>query len=950
MTALRPRQTSHRGSVMAAGLAIDTRIAGEAAARARILRLTLPGLAVFRSGPVLLVRFPDPIRLDAAAAGGAPLVRYGRLLSAAPLAADEQDRLDAALGAFEDTAVLVEGGQAGAVPLDGGASVDVSEWIDVSGFSVASGLQPLGKVQPGPQAAIAAAGTVRQSFGLAPLDREAAETLQALMGRTPHGGTQGESLIRRMLAMMQQFARRRRTAAPAASNKLAHRAAPAAPARGLPRPGWWAALRRLFVRAPQSAKIAPASSRPGGIATPAAPPQSLIAALRDRFARAVWSSQLARLLGRRYAAHLARVLAMLDAQDYDNALRNAVPLSDEVASALRPPPLGLPAARADLAIRTGPRVAGTALNLGSEVFELLRQRYRRAFERLDTMGDVEKAAFVLAELLNAAEEAVSYLERHRRFKLAAELAEARGLPPGLVIRLWFLAGDRARAVQIARLTGAFADAVLRLEQSHKEEARILRLMWADALASAGAFAAAVDAAWAVVEARHVVDAWIDRAIAVGGPAGARMLARKIARAPEQFAGLRDRALDLLQRESEEGTADIMAFAQELADHEPTAETRVLARPAVRRLLREGRNADVERLSDRLLKNVDQVFAADVRAATPAVPAPRVPLRARPEPLEISLPAGRSGIPSTDAAMLPDGRMLVAAGELGVFLLSREGKVIMRFAEPADALVVSDQGDRAIVLARRGEVFRVSRLDLTAKRLQHWCDARFTRFASDFDGSIWFVAHRSTLYAIDTLAPRWTHLWKVDEQGATVHDIARDGRWMSALFVGQRREVWTWELPSITLRRRQPVEWDGEVAINRFTAVSPSGLLVAWTIDPAQDLADDPLSCRDYGAAIMNIDGTWKKLPVRAPSSAQDAAATNDWIALPVLFGSQPLRSVIHLVETSSPATRLRLTLDGAEPASVRIQAGHLIVSGVDGRVVAVSLLSGAILRDIRLAP
>jgi hypothetical protein len=949
MTPLRPRQTLHRGSVMAAGLAIDTRIIGEPEARRRILRLPSRGLAVFRIGSSLVARFPEPVRLAAAAAAGAPLVRYGRLLSAAPLDSDEQAALAVSAGASGETAVLADGGAAVAAPLDDEARVDISEWIDVSGFGVVHDLRSLGAVQPDPRPAIPVpAGTVRESFGMAPLDREAAEMLVALTGRPAAeaargGGTSRQSWLGRLLAGLQQLVRPPQRAA----------------AGGVQQAG-------SVHQAGSPGAAAGASPRPG-----------LLAAIRDRFARAAWSSQLGRFLGRRYAEHLARMLAMLDAQDYDNALRHAVPLSDEVASALRAPPLGLPAARANLAITPRRPAAGTALGLGGELFELLRQRYRRAFERLDARGDVEKAAFVLAELLNANEEAVSYLERHGRLKLAAEIAEARKLPPGLMIRLWFLAGDRTRAVQIARMTGAIADAVLRLEQSHREEGRILRLMWADSLASAGAYAAAVDAASPLAEARHLVRAWIDRAIAVGGPGGARMLARKVRLAPEEFAGLRDQALDLLCRDAEDGAASVRAFAQELVQevvqHEPTAGARVLARPTVRRLLRESRDskdAELQRLIERLLKIAEPAFAADVRAwqqsrppsRTDAAAPPQRALESRPKPLEIDRPAGdRGGIAVTDAAVLPGGGMLAAAGELGVFLLSRDGKVSARFAEPAHAIVISDQGDRAILVAKRGETFRVSRLDLLTRRLQHWCDARFTRFAPDFDGATWFVARGDTLYAIDAMASRWTHLWKVDERGASVHAIARDARWLSALMVGpQQCEVWTYELPSITLRSRQPIarEMDGK-PIGGFAAVASHGRLVGWQREPwdGPELQTGP----DVGGppfrTIVSDTGRWKRLPVAEPEAPKNVAATNGWIAAPVertwleMRGGQLSRewqTVIHLLDAGRLGVRAVITLDGAEQAGVRIQADRLVIFDDCGRVLAVSLSSGAVLREHRL--
>ena len=68
-----------------------------------------------------------------------------------------------------------------------------------------------------------------------------------------------------------------------------------------------------------------------------------------------------------------------------------------------------------------------------------------------------------------------------------------------------------------------------------------------------------------------------------------------------------------------------------------------------------------------------------------------------EPIEISRQAAdRGAIAVCDAALMPDGRMLVAAGEVGALLLSPEGKMIARFAEPTSRIVASDHGDRAIL--------------------------------------------------------------------------------------------------------------------------------------------------------------------------------------------------------------------------------------------------------------
>ncbi len=207
-----------------------------------------------------------------------------------------------------------------------------------------------------------------------------------------------------------------------------------------------------------------------------------------------------------------------------------------------------------------------------------------------------------------------------------------------------------------------------------------------------------------------------------------------------------------------------------------------------------------------------------------------------------------GTAVTDAAMLPGGRMLAAAGEHGAFLLSSDGEVIARFGEPADTIVISDQGDRAILLyrAESGDLYRLSRLDLVTSRREHWCDARITRYAPDYDGSVWFVSRGDTLFALDAAAADWTHpwkdaidaragwthLWEFSEPGIQVDAIARDARWMSVhvvpLFHNQPARmpavpgaVRTYELPSVTLRRRQPVKPDPEgFGMYGVAAVSP----------------------------------------------------------------------------------------------------------------------------------
>ncbi|HET9956588.1 MAG TPA: bpX6 domain-containing protein, partial [Polyangiaceae bacterium] len=90
MSEVRLRRPIHHGSVLAAGLAIDTRLVPEPIARRRILELSSVVQQVRRAEAQLITVFRDPVRMSCASALGTPLVRQGRLLSAAPLERDEQ--------------------------------------------------------------------------------------------------------------------------------------------------------------------------------------------------------------------------------------------------------------------------------------------------------------------------------------------------------------------------------------------------------------------------------------------------------------------------------------------------------------------------------------------------------------------------------------------------------------------------------------------------------------------------------------------------------------------------------------------------------------------------------------------------------------------------------------------------------------------------------------------
>src|SRR5262249_14744629 len=147
----------------------------------------------------------------------------------------------------------------------------------------------------------------------------------------------------------------------------------------------------------------------------------------------------------------------------------------------------VPGRRTSLSINPLRAPAQSTWAMGPQVYGYLRKLYRQAFEWLEGQGRIEEAAFVLTELLASHAEAVSFLEKHGRLRLAAEIAEAKGLSPAMAIRLWWLAKERKRAISLALRTGEFERAIQHLSGSHPEEAAALRTVWADRLAAAGKY-------------------------------------------------------------------------------------------------------------------------------------------------------------------------------------------------------------------------------------------------------------------------------------------------------------------------------------------------------------------------------------------------------------------------------------------------------------------------------
>jgi MoxR-vWA-beta-propeller ternary system protein len=891
------RTLVHRGVVEASALLVEEAVPGTAEARRRILSLWTPGTRVHRLPEGWLVELPHPVRIRCDQAPGLALVEVevpaGLALVAMPLSPAQIRALDPPAGAV----VRLRGGvvEVGR-PAEGDAE-DPAAWLATGDFGVVA-TAPLGDPPEIPP--------------IEELEKPAFDPRAHLPGVPSPDPRLGAVLA----------ALGKRKAAPAGRTRRSRTSRGGALAHWLHGLAW--SLRSLW-KVPETA---------GDRATSRGR-----TALQGLFTRMMVASRLSRLVGRRHAAYIQRMMEMFESGDLQEALRHAIPLS--AGEALRGLPLRPPAPRPDLRIRPGKPRTRTSVSLAPDLYTELQRIYRQAFHRLEAQDRVEEAAFLLAEVLHANEEAVAFLERHGRLRLAAEMAEARDLPPGLVVRQWFLAGDRERARRIARRTGAFADAVTRLERSRQhEEARELRRLWAESLAGAGDYAAAVDVVWPVADARPQALAWMEKAIEQGGPPAGRMLARKLTAVPEQFEKVRDKVLEILESWRAEGAATRLAFAEALLLGPPTPEATTLARAAVRTIARDSGRLGARMPPARFRQLV--AFAGDgaLRADAPALGlAEQEPWTTRGDVWRVEIAAPDAGtMPAWDAAFLPNGLTAVALGEAGVRFVSRAKKIVAEIDQPAHRLVVSDHGDRLLALARRGDAWRLARIDVPARRGEFWCDARIDAFVADYDGALWFVVSGPELLAAETAAKRLGGAWGVPELPGSVLSLARSPSRCSLLLAGSEAQVWTYELPSLTLRRREPAALPtGWKLQAQHLAVSPEGVLVEQSV--GFDAQRQPvLRLRVHGRFDLDI-------PLSGESWMSEPAVTTSWIASPV-HSAEGTR--VYLTHLETARVRLEVTLGRAGRVTLRLTPKEVTLSDDRGRVLVLDLEYGLMQRDLRL--
>ena len=288
-------------------------------------------------------------------------------------------------------------------------------------------------------------------------------------------------------------------------------------------------------------------------------------------------------------------------------------------------------------------------------------------------------------------------------------------------------------------------------------------------------------------------------------------------------------------------------------------------------------------------------------------------------------------PVWDAALLADGRVCLAMGEAGVWIVGREGRVVARIDAPARTLVMSDHGDRCLAVIARGEAMRVTRVDLAGRRAALWGDVRVDAWADTFDGEVWFVTAGEEVLQLDLLAARPRALQRMLrlQHGAVARSLHRTPTSLAFMTGGASEEVWHYELPRWTLRARKGAAMPDAQCIGLDAAGTRAGLVLT----PRRELRlYDPVM---RGTEVVLLDGA---TPLRAEMTAAWGAyaqATRD-------------RVVVTLFDRTALRPRWEATLLGATRVKVRLTEEHLVVCDDRGRVLAVDLRHGDLARDLRV--
>jgi hypothetical protein len=270
------------------------------------------------------------------------------------------------------------------------------------------------------------------------------------------------------------------------------------------------------------------------------------------------------------------------------------------------------------------------------------------------------------------------------------------------------------------------------------------------------------------------------------------------------------------------------------------------------------------------------------------------------------------------------------------------------------------------MAKRGEVWRLSRLDFLTRRAEYWVEAQVDAFAHDYDGSMWFIGAGEDFYAIDATAKRFDAIWRVPDIESHVVSIARSASSCRFLAMGWGFEEWHYELPSLRLRNRNPFQplWKDEdyIRYSPCLAISADGIIADHSLylffektSPQESAADTPKILKKISISLNLIANGVLLQEIKTSSDTEQKPVEEYKPTIPSIYGNWVAALVMDeneawvlLIDVKEGKVRAEIALEKAQEAVVRVQKDVLTIGDNRGRLLVMEINSGHLIRNLRI--
>jgi tetratricopeptide (TPR) repeat protein len=647
-------------------------------------------------------------------------------------------------------------------------------------------------------------------------------------------------------------------------------------------------------------------------------------------------SPLGDAIGRDQAKFVEDTLKQFQDGNLDEALKRAIPLGSmkEALDDIDHPFTGRFMPRSELSISLQKSKGSQSVSLDEQVLEMLKHTYQKAFEKLDSEGRIEEAAFVLVDLLQDVDQAISYLEKHKKYLMAAQIAEGHQVNPARIIRQWILADDWERAIQIARISNRYEEAITLLSDLHKEAADQLRWTLAEMHYTSGNLETAVEIGWPIIEKRSIVVPWLKECIALGGVLTIRYkfkLALYDQDGEDEFIPEFE---NLLQDDTSSCALQRLQLIDELNQYYPTNSlTQSLASMAVRPYLRDVAKGwihhDNSRWNRLITLSNDQVLRSDVSRITINKSNSKQLLRSQKQPIQYEL-SNCFGRQVLDCQRLADGSLLLAFGEAGLEHRSPQGELLASYPDICHQIVISDQGYQALLIAAHEGFQVINIFDLMTRSTSYWQQTKLDAWADSYDGLSWIVAKADRLWVLDLKQDSIVSLWSVGDLKGNVSIIRRDPYCFSFLVQGETsNELWKYQLPDLFLKERTP--WGHKTLTAIPADISSSGKLL--------------LVSTDLASFAFYSTGEEEFHPMNE-GNCQQLWAFSDWLVISSKSETSNHLSVYAHTESDGPSLLLDIPYPQDEQLACHCDGDFLLLYSNAGRILVIELEYGGVVVEL----